>query len=273
MSGGQLPIITAEQRRAREQYIESLTLGRQMFRVSELLKMTPVFQRNVNRVLVAKIIREWQPHRFDEPVVVITSDGTHLLDDGQHRVIAAERKLGADAELQCRIAYTDLPGVEFVAINTSRTAVSAFWKFTAHLSDGDKTATGITALVERHGMVIGNNSNVRAISGVNTMTALYQKDADALDRALAVLAAVITRRENEGGWLRANVIQSVWYVMRTYNCDDKRMIYGLAKSTPERVAPLSSNEPARNAGAVIAAYNRNLPERNRINILEPKVSR
>jgi hypothetical protein len=263
-------MVTDEQRMARQEYLNSLTSGRRMFLVSELKEMKPTFQRTLNRSQVKTIIREWQTWRFDDPVVCVCSDGTMLLDDGQHRIEAAIEKLGPDAEILCRLAYTDLPGEEFVKLNTSRRGVTAYWKYVAQLSDGDDVAVGIVKLAESHGLSINHGSGCYNISAVNTVIALYKRDAMALDRTLNILTQVINIRENEVGWLKANVIQAVWYVICNYDCRDITMIRGLAKTTPDRVAPHSANDMSRNAGDVIIAYNKNQRNHLRLNVTQPK---
>jgi len=232
--------------------------------------MKPSFQRTPNKQHITKIVNEWQPHRFDDPVVIICSDGTHLLDDGQHRVEAAAVKLGEDAEILCRIGYSDTPGLEFVALNSTRRLVTAYWKHTAHLSDGEDIAVGVTAMANNHGLNITKGNTPRTISAVNTVTNLYQRDQLALDRTLYVLANVIENREDEVGWLKANVIQGVWYVIHSYDCDDKLMIRGLSKITPERAAPYSANDTSRNASDIIIAYNKGQRDNRRINIAQPR---
>lgn len=263
--------VTLEQQLAREEYIDSLTVGRRMFRLSELKKMTPTFQRPLSRQQVNLIVKEWRTWRFDDPVVCICSDGTMLLDDGQHRVAAAAKKLGEDAEVLCRLAYTDLPGEEFVALNSSRRAVDAYWKHEARLSDGSEVAMGVSNLVKKHGFVITrSSSNPHAINAIHGLTMLYQTDADALDRTLNVLAAVIKARENELGWLKISVIQGIWYVIRNYDCVDATMIRGLKRTVPSRVGQHNSSDSSRNAGDVIIAYNHQQPHNKRLNLMMPK---
>jgi hypothetical protein len=261
---------TDEQRRAYEEYLSALTTGRKMYRISDLLQMKPSFQRTMSKQQVSNIVKDWQVHRFDDPVVCVCSDGTELLDDGQHRVEAAAQRFGQNAELLCRIAYTDLPGKEFVALNTGRRGVSAYWKHAANLSDGDETATALDAVVRRHGFFIGHGGGVRCVNAVNTITDLFRRDAESLDLTLGVLASVISKREDENGWLKGHVIQAVWYIIRNYDCDLKQLARGLAKTTPMQAAPKTQNDPSANAGDVIIAYNKQLPEHKRLNISRTK---
>lgn len=260
--------ITEEQQRARDEYLEYLSSGRKMFRISDLLKMKPVFQRPLSRKQVAEIIKEWRVHRFDDPLVCICSDGTHLLDDGQHRVAAAAVKMGETAELLCRVAYTDLPGEEFVALNNSRRAVTPFFKHVARLSDGNETAAQIEELVKSHGFTIGRGHGPRVIGGINTLQELYKRDSGTLSRTLRVLNQVITARGNEVGWAKSNVIQSVWYVLRHYDCNEATMVRAFSRVVPTTIAPRTGNELSSNAPDIIIAYNKNLRAANRLNIAD-----
>lgn len=262
--------VTEKQLQARQDYLNSLTAGRKMFRISELQRMKPSFQRTLNKTHVNEIVRDWQVHRFDDPVVCVCSDGTHLLDDGQHRVEAAALKLGVDAELLCRVVHTDLPGSEFVALNSARRGVTAYWKHAALLSDGDTTALAIDTLLRKHGFSINHGSGPFYVNAVNTVYNLHERDSASLDRAFSILAEIIKKRDGETGWVKANVIQAVWYVVKNYECTNAQMVRGLAKITPERAAPHNQNDPARNAGDIIVAYNKQLPEHRRISVMKPK---
>jgi hypothetical protein len=252
-------------------YATALSASTWQFTASALMHMKADFQRPLDMKRVLRIVKQWDIRLFEQPTVFILPDDTCVLGEGQHRVAAFAEKVGDNGLITCRVVPTDRPGALFVAISGSKRRVEQIHVFKALVADGEPAAVGARNLAETHGFAISNAGNSNSIGASKTMLDLYDADHKSLDTALAVIAAVMAERGDEDrGWLKSNVLKTVWYVIRNFDVDRKSLIRRMAKKSADTLVPYAVNDLRRNSEELIAAYNRGRREENRLDPASPK---
>jgi hypothetical protein len=241
------------------------------YTVSQLLEMRPRFQRPLIRAKVTRIVREWDPQIWTMPDVFVTPDG-EFLGEGQHRIAAAKKVLGADAMITCRIIETNSPGEMFIKVNSAKTAVQQIDRFKARLEgDHDPVAVDIDELAKKHGFTIARGSQARAINGIGILQKLYDEDRESLMTTLRILDRVITMRGNEKGWVKTKVLAALFYVMHELHGDEKRLVDRLVGRSPLTVATHPTNDLRANVEEIVKLYNTGLQEKNRLQPYESRL--
>lgn len=106
-----------------------------------LLKISEEYQRQTFESKVLAMSNTWSWIAAGA-IIVGYRDGEYWVVDGQHRVLAANRRADI-AELPCLVFGTDTIGQEaqgFLDVNTGRKPVSSLDKFRAQVIAGDPTA-------------------------------------------------------------------------------------------------------------------------------------
>lgn len=164
--------------------IESIPLGK--MHVSDLA------QRKRNDSRVDYLVAQFDLDQLGYPVVNKREDRYYVID-GQHRVEALKRWLGAGWEAQQIPVqlYVDMTEAEeaemFLALNDVL-RVGTFEKFKTAVTAGREAETRIYATVQKLGLHISKEETPGAISAVGALRAVYTRsNADTLRRSLAIL--------------------------------------------------------------------------------------
>lgn len=236
----------------------------QRFKLGGLLELRAEFQRPLDGGRVSKIVREWDPDVWDMPVVNVHPDTMEItLVEGMHRVAAAVRVLGPDAMVECRITNVREPALLFVAINTAKRRVSALDVFRALVDAGDVTAMSITALAAKYNFKIAHGSEARTIGAARVLQSLYEMDELALSKALETASALITRHNNERGWVNAGMLNALTWFYRLTDVQPKELIPRLDKYSPYAVVTHAVYDML-NVVDIAAIHNKGRHERNHV---------
>jgi hypothetical protein len=254
---------------ARQEY-EKYLMRTAKFTVRELLDMAEhsTFQRPLSRLYVRDIVRRWDINLWEMPVVGQLPDGTHVLNEGQHRVNAAAIVFGEDAEIECRVIETSNPGHLFAELNTAKKHVQALDIFLAESDNPDSLPAKVTQLAKSHGFEIDRGQAAYAIKSVASFVKAYEADADALAKTLQIIHEVIRARDNERGWTRGNVIATIFTFIRLVKCDHKDLAKRLARGNSSVAVPHGMNELTENLISVGKIYNKGRTADKRVDILE-----
>lgn len=169
------------------------------------------YQREATDSQVLKIAKTWNWVACAAIILARRSDGTLWAIDGQHRVLAAQRRSDT-RELPCIIFNVEEVAEEarhFREINTIRKAVSSIDNFNAAIVEGEKSAIAVKQMVEQSGYVVSRSSSNFTVQCVRAIQTEMVRD-DALCREVWKLCVDICN----GECVKDRVFQSLCEVER-----------------------------------------------------------
>lgn len=115
----------------------------------------PVYQRALADKWAQEIADNWDPHLFRPPTLSAKTDGRYDAIDGQHTIIAAERRghLLIKARVEKGVSYMDAAGI-FIGINTKRRRPTPFDTWRASVEAGHQWALDLQDVAQAHGLEI-----------------------------------------------------------------------------------------------------------------------
>lgn len=156
-----------------------------------LLNVDHSYQRNgshVSRTRVMSIAQNWSWLKLGVLLVCRRKDMTFWVYDGQHRKLAADKRLDVTV-LPCLVFPSELISTEadaFFGANTLRGAMDRITKFNAQIVAGDKHALGVRDMMAKYGYEAGEGSfKIRCIGRV---LADYAVDPDVADKVFGLCA-------------------------------------------------------------------------------------
>lgn len=168
----------------RKSKIEFVALGK--MQVSELA------QREVRDYRVDALVSSFDPDRLGHPVLNFRS-GRYFIMDGQHRIAAVKRWIGAgweDSTIECQVfrGLSESDEAEmFLRLNDTLN-VSAFDKFKKAVAAGRPTENAIDAAVLAQGLHISKRKTPGSVSAVSALVKVFKRsDAATLGRALRII--------------------------------------------------------------------------------------
>lgn len=181
------------------------------------MKVSPVAQRELKEARVDYLAANFDPEQIGTPTVN-ERDGWFYVIDGQHRIEAYKRWVGAgweDQQVFCSV-YTDLSDEEmadrFDRLNDVL-AVHGFDKFRIRVNAGREIESDIDRIVRALGLKISRDAD--GISAVGTLTKVYKRaGAATTSRSLRII------RDAYGtAGFEAFVIDGVAHLCQRYNGD------------------------------------------------------
>ncbi len=182
------------------------------------LRVDERYQRSLSErrseAVVRKIVGEFTWHRFGALVCADNGDGTYMVIDGQHRLVAA-RQMEAISSLPCVVLDADTlkeQASAFVGINKNRVKINSVQIYHAERIAGDETAQAMHRVLERSNCSIPRNvkaldqmapGEILAVGAVNNSVRRFGERITC--RALTVLRQAYP---TSGGDLRAQLINA-----------------------------------------------------------------
>lgn len=150
------------------------------------LKIDSRYQRDASDQKVMKIVKFFDWKKFGVLSVSERPDGFFWIIEGGHRARAAFYR-DEIKELPCLVFEMENLAEEaevFFGMNTFRTNVAAYNKFTAQLTYGDKDALTVQAILNKHGYELTRHSTNKpgSIQAIGTMMQLVKRDSELFDR-------------------------------------------------------------------------------------------
>ena len=174
-------------------------------------------QRARNEARVDHLLNDFDVDQIGYPIVS-ERGGYFYIVDGQHRIEALKRWLGAGWETQkiaCAV-YCELSESEEAEMflrHNDVLQVRAFDKFNVAVSAGRPSEVAIRRAVEAQGLTIGQGKTPGAISSVSTLMRVYQRsDAATLGRTLRLIRDAF----GDAGF-EAGVIDGIGHLCKRYN--------------------------------------------------------
>ncbi|WP_421878396.1 DUF6551 family protein [Pacificispira sp.] len=257
-----------------------------------VLSVDPRYQRSMSEkrsaAAVARIVREFDWHKFGALVCADNADGTYVVIDGQHRLHAA-LEIGEIRSVPCVVPDAETlkeQAEAFVGINKGRVNINPLQIFHAERIAGDETALAIARVLDASGCSIPRNvkhssamraGEILSVSAVASAVKVYG-EAKAR-RALSILREAYPEG---GGDLRGPLIAGVVRLIGLAaveaksggpEIDDARLVAAIAEQAGEdwiragRALSehlVSTKLPDAIRMVVVRAYNRNLPQTRRL---------
>lgn len=241
--------------------VEMAGLPLQPMRIRDLLVAigASAFQRNEIPHRVDNLVKNWDENLFEPPTVARNSEGTLLMPEGKHRTLAAAQVYGEDAVIPVRVAQTDKPGALFIKLSKAKRTIRPVTVFNAKIVDGDPVAVKALEIAHDIGLEVDNGKSAFIINGTNTILTLCEKDPATLANTLRILKEIIdSRGGDETGWLRANVIEAVFYLLANTSASSDRLVKRLKTVNPFVAAPYNAKDARKNAVVMADIYNSGL---------------
>ena len=182
------------------------------------MRVNPLAQRDLNRARVAQLAACFDPEQLGAPVVS-SRGGWFWLLDGQHRIEAYKRWLGAweGQQVQCW-CYDGLSEAHeadlFLKLNDTLT-VGAFAKFKVAVAAGRAAEADVDRIVRALGLRIAAGRSGGGICAVATLRRVYDRAGPAV---LARALRVIRDAYGDAG-LDGPVIEGIALVCQRYDGD------------------------------------------------------
>jgi hypothetical protein len=182
------------------------------------MRVNPLAQRDLSRARVAQLAVCSDPEQLGAPVVS-RRGGWYWLLDGQHRIEAYKRWLGAwqDQQVQCW-CYEGLTEAHeadlFLKLNDTLT-VGAFAKFKVAVQAGRQAEADVDRIVRALGLRIAAGRSGGGICAVATLRRVYDRAGAAM---LARALRVIRDAYGDAG-LDGPVIEGIALVCQRYDGD------------------------------------------------------
>lgn len=132
------------------------------------LEIDPAYQRSVegeaSQKLIRRIAQHWNWDLCQPLVVAARPDGSRMVIDGQHRLVAA-RMRGDIAQLPCQVVHYASAADEaasFVHLNQLRRPLTRVELFKAAVASEDPESCAILTAMERAGLSIAPHTNYTA---------------------------------------------------------------------------------------------------------------
>lgn len=195
------------------------------------------YQRDLSQRRVERMVKEFDPHRFQPIEVSKRADGSHWCIEGQHR-LAAARRLGMHviaAMVHVGLTSTD-EALLFWMFQRDRRALSAWDSFEARLHGQETVAVGVDATCRDAGVTYGRGTNfdVQALVVLETVYRMGGKDL--LGSTLRLIQRIwpVAHRRFDG-----NVIGGLGLVLHQYRVDpawsEDRLVTVLSGVTPSYI--------------------------------------
>ncbi len=179
------------------------------------LRIDDSYQRTAADGKVQRIASAWSWIACGCIVVAQRSDGTYCVMDGQHRVLAANKRTDIQT-LPCIVFRSTSLSQEaggFLRGNTERKAVTSYEKFRALCVVNDPTAIGVrdTIALTGHSFSDGSNCGKFKLTCVTCLLAEYERAPDTFKALWPIIAQVCDR---SSGGARSDFIRGLFYVER-----------------------------------------------------------
>lgn len=209
--------------------------GRFMEINKHLLGVDRSYQRS--EVIVSKvrdIQSQWSWLGCGVILVVMRSDGTFWVYDGQHRVMAARNRSDITS-LPCLVF--DCPDVReeasaFLKVNTGRKPVTALEKFNAMVCRGDEASSVVQAVFNRLGMTLTKEAHRRGeIRCIEVCVRYAAADPDRFERVMS--AALVLCVDCH---VTKDITHALWWLDKQHELlSDKRFMHRLREMTASEV--------------------------------------
>lgn len=174
-------------------------------------------QREAREYRVDELVSEFDIDRIGIPVVNFR-DGRYYVMDGQHRIVALKRWLGADWK-NCQIEVQVFSGLSeeeeaemFLRLNNTL-RVGLFDKFSKALTAGREEEVEVKRTVEAQGLTISKHKTPGSISAVGSLLKIYKRsNANTLGRSLRII-----RDAYGDAGFEAAIIDGIGHLCQRYN--------------------------------------------------------
>lgn len=186
----------------------------------EAIKPHPKVQRQFRQAHADGLAANFDPDCFGELYVVPDPrrDGGYLVFDGQHRCAAAEKALGANQKVYCRVyeerSLEELAKIT-LGVNTQK-AWRSIDRFIQRVNMREAQAIEIKAVLGRHGLRIGAGPGEGVVRASAACDWVIQKagGASALERAISILSAAWDKEQDA---YHEDLIRGVALLCNRYN--------------------------------------------------------
>lgn len=172
-------------------HIEKLTTEIVYISIENLSVVWAQAQRPYNEKWAKEIAEDFDPDKFDPPVITKPNGvGHYHVVEGQHRTKAAELALGKGQKIPCRIVDAEDPARAaeiWLGINSGRKATKPIQHFMIAVVAGREPENEINELIKKLGYRISTTKNEYSISAVSALKQIYQRFGKALLHATLVV--------------------------------------------------------------------------------------
>lgn len=147
------------------------------------------YQRDQNEAKIIEMARSWSWMACGAILVALRHDGSHFVFDGQHRVMAARKRIDITT-LDCLVFEVDELQDEadgFLKSNTLRKPVSMMAKFKALIVCNDANAVAVSRLLESLDMTVDKNQKPNSFNALAWAVKAHAKDKKAFELTMRVV--------------------------------------------------------------------------------------
>ena len=162
---------------------------------TKLIISDQTYQRPVDLVRVAKIIKAFDPNRVNPPKLSYR-DGRYYVYDGGHTIsVLKTRNGGRDLSIMCKVTYgltRDDEAIQFEEQNGIARAVSSLHKLRSMFYRGEETVVPMVRIAEAHGFLVDfNKGSIRnRIIAVRALLKIFERIGPAAyNELLSILRA------------------------------------------------------------------------------------
>lgn len=153
------------------------------FRVNEL-SFDYRYQRAVNTSRVSRMAKDLRPKQLMTIVVSLRDDGTAVVIDGQHRVLACREAGHDDVTIRCEVFDRLTVSQEaelFLRLNTDKAELKAYDRYESELTALYAPALEIRSIAERLGLRVTKHGAVGCVAAISRMKSVHLKQNNLYD--------------------------------------------------------------------------------------------
>lgn len=172
------------------------------------LQIDHLYQRHANEDKLKAIARDWSWIACGA-ITVADRGGVLFVVDGQHRVLAARRRIDI-IDMPCVVFKTHEAKQEakgFLTAQTQRKPMYALEKFKALLVIEDKAAQLVQKLIDVSGITIGTKSSTNSVMCIGVLIRAANSNAEILNNLWPLIISVC-----EGRALHERIVEGLIYI-------------------------------------------------------------
>lgn len=206
--------------------------GKLIWILKTALNVDPSYQRAHSNKQATDLASEWSWVACGTITVGVREDGTYVVIDGQHRVMASKKRSDI-TELPCisfRVSSVSQEAINFVRTNTNRRNVQSLDKYKALIIARDETALYLQTVFEKYGIKISSSvKSPKTIKSVALCYKLAETDKNRLENVIEFLS--ILCKESP---INEKLIHGLYYISKNLTIDltDHKLRQRILKYTP-----------------------------------------
>lgn len=198
-----------------------------------LLKIHPAYQRDANKLKLMQIASDWSWIACGA-IIVARRGGEYWVVDGQHRVLAANKRSDIE-KLPCILFNTEdvkEEAIGFLSANTLRKPISGHDKFKALVASGDNVAIKVQQTLNKYGVELVKTAN----KGMQMKCVIWAVKAASVDFNGFEAVIRVASSLCQDHVIHERILDGLFYIRKNnVDIEEKRIFDRLMKVGPGRL--------------------------------------